>query len=372
VNGSGIERAIEDIRGREVPWDELRQRRVLAAIEARRKSGDRTAAPVRSPGRVVAIGLSIAAALALVVGGAFALRSATSESASIEPASIDLGVAIAEPVAASAHTPAIPHVDPPRLTLVDGSVAQLAEAARVDVVVQSPDLVQLLQHDGRVRYEVAPDPDRRFVVDAAGVEVRVVGTIFAVEVAGEHVVVGVERGVVEVAAGDRVTRLEAGEELRVEAPDDDIVIEADTELEAHAREAVRPKARASAPVPSIEELLDEADSARARGDASRAAAALSELVSRYPRDPRAYSASFQLGKVQRGRGLHAAAARAFSACVRRAPKGALAEDARAEAAASFSAAGEHEKARKAAEAYLAQYPAGTHAGRMRLLLKPSE
>jgi TolA-binding protein len=95
-------------------------------------------------------------------------------------------------------------------------------------------------------------------------------------------------------------------------------------------------------------------------------------VSRYPRDPRAYSASFQLGKVQRGRGLHAAAAQAFASCVRRAPKGALAEDARAEAAASFSAAGQDDKARKAAEAYLAQYPAGTHAERMRQLLKPRE
>lgn len=368
-----LEHAIEDIRRRDVPWDELRQRRVLASIEAQRKASAPIRTRPRSPsaaGRIVALGLAMAAALVLLVGGGVALVQATAQTAPV-----DLRVAIADPPAPAAATPAIPHVDPPRLTLMDGSVAQLAEAARVDVVVQSPDLVQLLQHGGRVRYEVAPDPERRFIVDASGVEVRVIGTVFSVQVDGQHVVVDVERGIVEVAAGDRLTRLEAGEELRVEAPSDDIVIEADTETpEPETGASARPHASAPRPsaAPSIEALLADADAARAKGDNSRAAAALSELVSRYPRDPQAYSASFQLGKVQRGRGLHAAAAQAFAACVRRAPRGALAEDARAEAAVEWRAAGRADKARKAAEAYLAQYPAGTHAERMRQLLKPSE
>lgn len=359
-----IDRAIDEIRRAEVPFDDLRQRRVLAAIEARRAQAPRREG-IRASRRLL-VGLAIGAAAA-----SLALALGLQTLGTSAPAAIELPIAIAETTLASGPTATIPHLDPPRLTLLDGSVAQLSDSARVEVAVQSEDLVRVSQHSGRVRYEVAPDPARSFVVDAIGVEVRVIGTVFSVEVAGEHVEVQVERGQVEVVSGERVARLGASEQLRVEALDPEIVIEPEPMGEEPAG---RPSPAAAAPRPaaparSIEELLAQADAARAVGDAARAAASLSELVSRYPKDPRAYSASFQLGKVQRSRGRHAAAAAAFAACVRRSPQGALAEDARAEAAVAWEQAARHDKALEAAEAYLRQYPAGTHAERMRQLLK---
>jgi hypothetical protein len=350
-----LDRALEDARQRAIPWDDLRERRVLSQLQAR--------APVPQPAprirRGLALGVAFAAAAALVL--AFVAMWPTASEREALPST--LSAHDATPTAQPA-TPAIPHVDPAQLLLADGSRAQLGRAAGVQVVEQTAAHVALQQTSGRVRYEVNPDRDRDFVVDALGVQVRVVGTVFSVDVESTRVTVTVERGIVEVESDGRTVRLTVGDTVQMPIPDsDEIVIETPPD---------RPRPSASRPAParakpSIDELLAQADAARAAGDAATAADALDRLVAAYPKDPRAVSATFQLGKVERSRGRHAAAARAFERCVRRSPSGALAEDARAEAAVSWDAAGDTTKARAAARTYLDRYPSGTHAGRMRRL-----
>lgn len=333
-----------------VPWDDVRQQRVLGRIEA--------ALPARARARTRR---RIAAATGSVLAAAAVLLLLAWPTGRTE-APLALPSTAAPDAVALAPTPSIPFVTWPELRLPDDSRAQLRHGARVDVELQRDDLVRLQQHGGEVRYEVTPDRSRSFVVDAAGVEVRVVGTIFTVTVDDEasRVAVAVERGLVEVDNGTRVAELGPGDALSLDVEDEVVLLDVDPP------EPARPSVRA--PAPSIETLLADADAARARGDLSRAASALGELVRRYPKDPRAYSANFQLGKVERARGRHAAAAAAFVKCWKRSPQGALAEDARAEAADSWRAAGRPQRARTAAEGYLARYPAGTHRARMQALL----
>lgn len=352
-----------------VPWDDVRQRRVLgrveAAVGARAKAGARGRRAWLGAG--VAAGVVAAAAVVL----ALALPSGSGE----PPAEAALASPELEPQAEPTDTgadveasPSIPFARWPELRLPDRSLASLRHGARVDVAVQREDLVRLVQHGGEVRYEVEPDRARAFVVEAAGVEVRVVGTIFTVDVTGEppRVTVEVERGLVEVDNGERVAELGPGDRLSVAGssaaggePADDVIVLDASEPATH---------RTTRPAPSVDALLADADAARASGNLPRAAAALSELVRRHSDDPRAYGAYFQLGKVERARGRHAAAAAAFVKCWKRAPRGPLAEDARAEAAVSWHAAGRDEEARTAAEGYLARHPGGTHEARMRGLL----
>jgi transmembrane sensor len=342
-----------------VPWDDVRQRRVLARVEAAVQ--ERARARRRMRGLGVAAGVAAAAGVVL----ALALGKAPADEALTEP-----WVAATDPdrdrdgMQARA-LPSIPFAAWPELRLPDRSVAQLRYGARVDVDVQRDELVHLVQRSGQVRYEVAPDRTRAFVVDAAGVEVRVVGTIFTVTLAddAQRVAVEVERGLVEVDNGERVAELGPGDALSL-----DVVAAADDELVMLDTTPPEPTPRANRAAPAVETLLADADAARARGELPRAAAALSELVRRHSHDPRAYGAYFQLGKVERARGRHAAAAAAFASCWKRAPGGALAEDARAEAAVSWHAAGRDDKARAAAEGYLARHPGGTHQARMRSLL----
>jgi transmembrane sensor len=350
-----LDRAIEDARQRPVPWDDLRERRVLAQLQARAAVGARRAQAPRW--RLPATALAGLAAAVLMVFGALALWPGTPERGAL-PLALAATEATAAPVPSA--TPVIPHVDPARLMLADGSSAQLGRAAHVQVVEQTDHQVRLDQSSGRVRYDVTPNASRRFVVEAHGVQVRVVGTVFSVDVSDPEVAVSVERGIVEVEAGERVVRLVAGDSVRMPwAEVDEILIDAPV--------PATPPRTAPAPRPTVEALLAEADDARAHGDSATAASALQRLVAGFPKDPRAISAYFQLGKVERARGRHAAAARAFERCVRRSPDGALAEDARAEAALSWRTAGDDDEARVAARAYLDRYPAGAHARRMQRL-----
>jgi hypothetical protein len=354
-----------------VPWDDVRQRRVLgrveAAVAARTVEGGRRRGAWIGAG--VAAGLVAAAAVVL----ALVLPSGPGEAPIASTlASAEL-VEETEPTGTGADveaSPSIPFARWPELRLPDRSLASLRHGARVDVEVQRDDLVRLRQHGGEVRYQVEPDRARAFVVEAAGVEVRVVGTIFTIAISGDppRVAVEVERGLVEVDNGERVAELGPGDRLSLEGKptsdgerEDEVIVLEQSEPEATHRPA-RPAAA------SVDALLIDADAARASGNLPRAAAALSELVRRYSDDPRAYGAYFQLGKVERARGHHAAAAAAFVKCWKRAPKGPLAEDARAEAAVSWHAAGRDEDARVAAEGYLARHPGGTHEARMRGLL----
>ena len=359
-----IEQGRRAMKEAPVSWDDLRQRRVLGRIEAELDARSRRAPRSRGSRRLV---LAVAGAAAVVLAAlvALALARPTGED---EPGRVAAGPT-AEPSLAA--TPAATPDDPPAIALADGSIAHLGEGARVEVVDQQPDLVRLAQLEGTVRYEVTPDPDRRFVVDAAGVEVEVLGTVFTVALADASVTVSVTRGRVAVRGRDRAAELAPGDSLRVEldaaidepVADDEVVVVDEHPPRPRPSTASRPR-----PVADAETLLARADTARAGGRLPAAAEALRELVQAHPRDPRAYSAEFQLGKVERARGRHAAAARAFAACVRRSPTGALSEDARAEAAVSWRDAGEATRAERAARDYLERYPTGAHAARMQRIL----
>ena len=364
-----IEAARAQLLSETVPWDELRERRVLGGIET--AIAQRRATPARRPIRVIALAAAAVVTLAAAVVLAFVLPRATEGGAAVGTIAIE-----DTPRATLGDVPAIPYATVPTMALADGSVAQLHDGARVDVGVQTDGLVRLDQRSGTVRYEVAPNPARSFVVDAGGVQVRVIGTIFTVRYAGDtHIEVAVERGLVEVSGASRVAQLGAGDSLELEIePDEYLIIEddaGDPPAEERRRRGKGPTTKPESG-PTLDALLAESDAARAAGDLPRAATALQELVARFPRDSQAVTAYFQLGKVQRRRGKHAAAAAAFAACWNKAPRGTLAEDARAEAADSWLAAGRSADAEQAAGSYLDRYPNGTHAARMQRILQRAE
>lgn len=380
-----IEAARRVLLAAPVPWDELRERRVMAGIDARLDARLETQADTRptngSRKTVVAL-LGAVLATAAVIAVALWLGPMLGSPEDDGLGSGGLAVVDAPERPLDRVRPAIPFAKPPTLALADGSLAELHDGARVDVAVQSTDVVRLDQRSGTVRYEVTKNPGRSFIVDAGGVEVRVIGTVFTVGYSAEaHVEVSVERGLVEVVAAGRVARLGPGDSLSLEIEsraDDVLIIEDDAVAEDQIARAERrhrdpdPGTSSARARPPLDTLLAEADRARATGDLTGAAAALQRVINLYPKNSQAVSASFQLGNVERRRARHTAAARAFAACVRRSPRGTLAEDARAESAQAWADAGRDDKAGVAAQTYLKRYPKGTHAGRMQRIVDRSE
>jgi transmembrane sensor len=103
------------------------------------------------------------------------------------------------------------------VTLVDGSSLRLDPGSRVEMGEHLPSAVKLILKEGRLTCDVTHRPQRSFLVEAADVEVRVVGTRFSVSTShaegATRVEVQVERGVVEVRGrglSDEPVRLVAG------------------------------------------------------------------------------------------------------------------------------------------------------------------
>jgi transmembrane sensor len=341
-----IEDALDEARGRKVPWDEVRERRVLARVRA--AIGDsRGRRP--SPVRWMAVG---SAALATVAVAVFLLWP-TGPTPSME-----------EPKVATVDPPvAAPAPDPSLLQLADGSAARLSPGAEVEVTLQTATAIELRQRVGEVRYDVVHDPARSLTVDAAGVIVRVVGTVFTLDVAQDRVEVDVESGHVEVDDGERVSQVAEGHRLSVPVPGP---------VEDTQPEEKEPVDRTRvAPNPSVPVLLEQADAARKARDWDSAARLLRKVIALRPGKLQSSSALFTLGRVERSRRRHAEAATAFRSCRTRSPSGPLAEDALAEEATSWADAGAHDRARAAAGTYLERYPDGTHHRRMQAILAPS-
>jgi transmembrane sensor len=193
-----------------------------------------------------------------------------------------------------------------------------------------------------------------FVVQAGGVQVRVVGTRFLVTRSAASVEVAVEHGEVEVVAGAEIRRLRAGEEASFSA--------ASTERAPLAARAASEKSARDA----VGELLAAADLARREGRAEEAVAALQALVQRHRRDPRAPSAAFSLGRVlleTQGRPREAAAA--FARVAQLDPKSPLVEDALAREVEAWAKAGDSARAQAVARAYLARFPGSARAAFVR-------
>jgi transmembrane sensor len=343
--------------GLDPPWDDLREQRVLARVVHQRR-----AEPARSRRRR-AIAMSAAGGVLAAAAALFLLGPARGIfKASPAPTAV---------VASSAGEST--------MALADGSQAVLLREANVQVEEQRSDRVRIAQSRGAVRYEVRPDPAREFAVRAAGVTVRVRGTVFTVDLSGDTVEVHVQRGRVEVDDGTRKRDLGAGEALRVPAQrgPDPLPLSAVPPDRSSAPPPPEPTESIDpAPAPSVlappsaSALQAAADSARVAGHNAEAAAALEKLVALHPSDPRVPGALFTLGRIERARGHYGASAHAFERCQGVAPGGPLAQDAVAEAAVSWSAAGAGEAARADASKYLLRWPNGPNAGRMRSLLAP--
>jgi transmembrane sensor len=252
--------------------------------------------------------------------------------------------------------------------LEDSSRIELAAESRVELSESAPDAVRLRLRRGSVRCDVTHREGRRFSVEALGIEVRVIGTLFSVAIGPgqRQVEVAVERGSVEVRsldAGGAYRRLSAGErepavsgaELRPVKPRDeprDSVSSAPGDQADGAGDPQTATAR---------ELLDLANLARRSGDLAAAVRAYELLLSKYPTDARVGLAAFELGRLRLERlGNPAGAVSALERAIARAPSPGLREDAMARLVQAHAALGDGARCRRTRDKYLAEYPGGVH------------
>lgn len=259
--------------------------------------------------------------------------------------------------------------------LDDGSRLEVAAHTHVKVTENQPSSVALDLKRGRVDCDITPRKDRNFAVVAAGVEVRVTGTRFSVELTTQRrVEVEVQRGSVEVAwrGASAPKKLAAGERWSVDL--DPPVTEGVPPKASEAPEppsapsavdAPRPSAAPVAREPSVagpRELFDLGNAARRAGDAAGAARAYEMLLEHHPRDARAGLAAFELGRLRMDRlGDMHGAIQALQRAVALAPGAGFREDAMARLVDAYSAAGATERCRSAQSAYLESYPSGVRA-----------
>jgi hypothetical protein len=271
------------------------------------------------------------------------------------------------------------------LALDDGSRMQLRPASAVNLLRQRRREVHLQVLRGSARFEVRPNPARRFVVTAAGVDVVVTGTAFSVELEGAAGTtrVSVERGVVEVHPRGEVrvlARVHAGEAwpaARTVVPR----APAETPPAAPADQATKPSVPVAVPAaPAIarrpeptdpRQLLEEANAARRNGDVARAASLLEILRVRHPSDARAALATFELGRLRMNAlGDLPGAVQALKQSIALAPSGVFREDAEACLATAYARMRDRARCVQARQRYLERYPEGTHNAEMSALACP--
>jgi ferric-dicitrate binding protein FerR (iron transport regulator) len=341
----------------EPPWDDLREARGLKqALESWQEEPAHveTAAPAEPANETRWLSWAGAAAAVLALGISGYLLASSNDDA---PANLVAQSEAPEVLPAPVTDEGPVEAKAPRLTLADGSVAMLSMDASVVIADETDTGVRLQQSTGEVRYEIVPNRERAFVVEAAGVNIEVVGTVFVVLITTDSVDVSVERGRVEVDDGARQFELGAGEKVSVRATEDDGVAEtAEVATSPEASETKQASAR---------ELMKRHDDAKVNGQLGPAAEALRELIGEHPKDTRVPVAYYSLGRIEAQRGRHVAAARAFETYYKRYRNQSLAEDATAGAARSWKAAGKADKAAAAAGRYLDSYPAGLHVKEMR-------
>lgn len=263
-----------------------------------------------------------------------------------------------------------------RLTLADGSRV-VVDAHSVLKIVQRPREVEIALEAGGVDCDVTHDPGRRFSVVAAGFSVRVIGTRFSVRASGRPatgVSVKVSQGRVEVTRGDERALVSAGEsfERGWSTESSPKPSAAPVEPPAPVVEPPAPAAPSASPAPdargteSAKQLFERGTRARAKGRSAEARQAFSALKARYPNDPRAPLAAFELARLeqeeQRG---SAQAEKLLGEAIEKAPPGsALREDAEARRVESLSAAGKRDACKAARAQFLAKHPNSVHAKRV--------
>ena len=168
--------------------------------------------------------LASAACAALLVGGATWIRFR-------EPAT-----APALRIVASASI-----LRPPQQTLPDGSTIDLNAGAEIEVRF-GDSFRRIVLRKGEAHFQVARDPQRPFIVSAGGIEVRAVGTAFAVVLGSGEVDVLVTEGrvAVDTAASDAASA--NADTTRATSPASLVALEAGRRMVVAREAAARPVA----------------------------------------------------------------------------------------------------------------------------------
>jgi len=297
----------------------------------------------------------------------------------------------------------------------DGSRVEVGRSSSVRLVSDTKGEVRVELERGSATFEVSKRPDRRFVVHADGVEVRVVGTRFTVTRDSQGVTVSVERGIVEVARAATTVRLGAGQrwaEAEVQAaaeaqpePEPSLA-EPEPELPSvapappvpapepaapprpvrtqkgvhRAAPAARapvtpPAAAAQTPAtgggsdlverpgaPTAAQLFQEALAARREGRSAHAALTFDRFLRDFPYDSRAALAAFELGRLRMDQLSDVkGATQALEQALKLAPDGTFAEDALSRLVRAYDELGSKGACARYREQYLARFPNGPYA-----------
>ena len=388
-----------------VPWDDLRERRVLgdlqkhlsAELHGLKVTGGQSLFGDMLPARVVVI----AAAALLVCLGAFIGARFFAPPAPAQPSD-------GQPTATSQASDVTSY----STLLINGlGKARLSPTARMTLERETANEIHLRQSRGRIRYTIQPQREKTLVIHVHAVEVRVIGTAFDINVTGDTVSVEVMKGVVSVTTGAGPLFLSAGERFETRLTDtrhpaktpDVAPLQPPTPATTEATDTggtansesdesmrhdggkshmMRPRnirrytgdaavdTLAPPPAPAqMTQVLGEVDSARKSGDYARAEKLLRQAIQTWPADSRVPVCYFTLGNVAFSSGRFLAAARAYRQYLRVAPGGNLSEDALAAIADSLNRAGDPKSAATAARRYLEKHADGIHAQRMKALIK---
>jgi transmembrane sensor len=340
-----LEDLVSKARARPVPWDDAREAEGLVQVMA--KVGEPPRGEPRRRTWLVA-GAALAAAVVLGLVTAWVRGAPPPETAQLIP----------------------PTVATTRLSFPGEAMGYAEPDSHAEVVTATADQVRVRQRQGRIEYHVTPGRPRRFVVDAADVEVTVLGTAFAVSVQAGRVHVEVAHGRVQVRRGDDVVILTDRESVSLSPEPVARPADAGAALEPVPAPPVALVDAGAAPeVLPVERLLEQADALRLQGRYAEAARLLRDAIQASRLHARSPALFFTLARVEQGRGRHAEAARAFERCVSLDPGGPIAEDASAEAAFAWSRAGDAARASAAAKRALEAFPEGIHAARLEGLVK---
>jgi transmembrane sensor len=219
-----------------------------------------------------------------------------------------------------------PGADTQIVELADGSLVEHTAQDHVEIDVVTPERVELTLQKGRAMFRVAKNPNRKFVTHAGGHIITVLGTVYTVDVSVDSLAVTVTEGVVEVAREDGTGRwrLHAGEHWsgaarpaasvasNVEPPSPTPAETAAPSAPPEPAPAIAPSPNATVARPSAggstaastdgnpaaAALFQRAQDARLAGHTQEAARLLNEFLRKYPNDPRAGIAAFELGRLR--------------------------------------------------------------------------
>jgi FecR protein/Tetratricopeptide repeat len=271
--------------------------------------------------------------------------------------------------------------NPQLIELADGSRVEHSSEHTIEIAAVTPERVELRMARGRARFRVAKNPKRAFLTRAGGYTIRVVGTEYAVDVGTASVRVEVSHGEVEVRRDGSadVWRVHAGEVWSSSRTASASGAHRDPPASPAAPRLVAPPAQAAKTQPttaadpavrpstlskpnaqsSSAALFQQAQEARVAGRRDETARLLAEFVQRFPSDPRAGLAAFELGRLRLDAGDAKGAIEALSQAER--AGAALGEQVQARRVQALEQLGDLASCRAARATFLARFPGGTFA-----------